>query len=182
MEEYSKNEEFGNQGIHRVRDPLSILIVLAFIAMEVFVVYKMIEGSNGFGGFGDFLIIIAIFVLPVLRLIAIWNGVEIDYDNGILTLPGGGISANSIFDYLNPVFMFQYFLRKEVKLSEIKSISTSVTSKVYGDSGKRMYKYLISIIGKFGGITLTYKDENKRDEIYSLIREINRMGTPFMRS
>ena len=179
MDDYSRINESGNSGIHRVRDPFQILLGLVVMGVSGYFLYNSIfeKGQD----ISSVWFIVIIFVAFFLRVRAIWNGVEINYDKNTLSLPGGGISANSIFNYINPLFLLQYFFRKKINISEIKSINASNSSRITKD-GNIIYTYLISIIGKFGGITLNYSDENKRDELFSLIREINRMGTPFMRS
>lgn len=179
MDEYSKINEYGNSGIHRVRDPFQILLGLIGIGVSSFFLYSSIFGNGESISSVWFLDII--FIICCLRVRAIWNGVEVNYDNNTLSVPGGGISANSVFDYINPVFLLQYFLRKKINLEDIKSINQSFNSRI-SKEGNTSYTYLISIIGKFGGITLKYSDENKRDEIFSLIREVNNMGTPFTRA
>lgn len=179
MDDYSGINGTRNTGIHRVRDPFPILLGLVGLVGSGYFLYSSIfeKGQS----FSSVWFIVVIFIVFSLRVRAIWNGVEINYDNDTLSLPGGGISANSIFNYINPVFLLQYFFRKKIRISDIKSINTSCKSNI-SKEGHVTYIYLISIIGKFGGITLDYSDENKRDELFSLIREINRMGTPFMRS
>jgi hypothetical protein len=179
MDEYSEINEYGNNGVHRVRDPFQILLGLIGIGVSGYFLYvNIFENSKSVSSVW-FLCII--FIIFCLRVRAIWNGIEINYDNYTLSVPGGGISANSVFDYINPIFLLQYFLRKRINLEDIKSINKSFNSRI-SKEGNISYTYLISIIGKFGGITLEYSNENKRDEIFSLIREVNRMGTPFTRS
>lgn len=181
MDEYSGYESNENKGIHRVRDPLEIIGNIGGVCLGGFLVFISLPHDGKEMSLFWAVIGGLIFVSYILTTRAIWNGVEIDYDNGTLSFPGGGISANSIFNYINPVFIFQSFFRKKIRISDIKSINTSYKSNI-SKEGKVSYTYLISIIGKFGGVTLTYNDENKRDELFSLIREINRMGIPFMRS
>jgi len=176
MQNYSKNNSPAPVGIHRVRDPKEILF-LAGLVLIGGIMFVYVEENNVFT-----ILCESAALWAILRLRAIWNGVEIDYDRRILSLPGGGISANSPLDYLNPIFLMQYFLRKSINLDEIRSISDSIATKIDKNTGSIEYKYLITITGKFGGITLTYSDENKRDELYALIREANQMGTPFVRS
>lgn len=179
MDEYSGFDGNENRGIHRVRDPFPILLGLVGMGISGYFLYSgIIEKGEDISSLW---FIVVIFVVFFLRVRVIWNGVEIDYDNNTLSLPGGGISANSVFNYINPIFLLQYFFRKKININEIKSINESFSSKITKD-GNIIYTYFISIVGKFGGITLKYSDENKRDELFSLIREINRMGTPFMRS
>ena len=176
MGDFSQNNKAGNGNIHRVRDPFQILLGLVGIGVIGFLMFAQYD-KNGNG----FVILGFVLLLFLLRVGVIWNGVEINYNNGTLSVPGGGISANSVFDYINPIFLLQYFTRKRIQLNAITNMNTSMSSKT-DKQGKRTYKNLISIVGKFGGITLTYSNQNKRDEIFSLIREANHMGTPYTRA
>lgn len=179
MEDYSRGSGQKNSGTHKVRDPWGIMTLLLLIPGMAFLAFQVMFKENTVVA-AQFWVISLIPI--VLRLRAVWNGVEIDYDNRTLSVPGGGISANSPADYFKPAYIFQYFLRKTIGLDDIRSMQDSMTWKQNKDTGSMTYKYLLTITGKFGGIVLKYSDENKRDELYTLIREANQMGTPFVRS
>lgn len=124
---------------------------------------------------GALIIFLPLTILPFLRYKVIKDGISFDLENGIMSYPGGGVSANSLSDWFSANYIFQYFRRFTIELSEIRSICNSWTRK------ENVYTYYIEVNGKFGTSKITFgTNESKRDEAYSFIRQHNRMGEPII--
>jgi len=140
------------------------------------------EDTLIFGFFAPFLLIFS--VMAFLMLKANVNRFVIDMKKDTLEYPGGGIAAPSFFSYFSPAFWFQGFKRYTLTISDIQSI------KQYDETKARVSKedykvrttttYLLNMNGKFGAIPFRFSTEGKRDELYTLIAQMNEMGSPIL--
>ncbi len=139
---------------------------------------------NGMYWGAEFVPIFLFYVLPILaflRLRAIFNGTVIDIENNTLEYPGGNLSPDNLSDYISPRFLLQFFLRFKIGLDEISQISTSYKRHI-SDKGTVSYSYYIQVDGTHGSFKIFFTDEGKRDQLYSLIRGVNNMGTPVFKA
>ncbi|MGJ0344326.1 hypothetical protein CJ671_00600 [Aliarcobacter cryaerophilus] len=159
-----------------VKDAKGIFLTFLGIVPSIFIYYnggKEAILENLFG-----LIFTGLAVICFLRLRAIWSGVVVDTAKNTLIYYGGKKSANSFFEYFSPIFWFQYFLRFKVKLNEISQMHTTEEfEKGYGENNYKWVSY-IQFDGNFGTFKIKFTDKGKRDQLYSLVRSVNQMGSP----
>lgn len=173
-------------GIYRVQDPSEILVMIGFSLGTFFLSMHhnyVALSTYDLKYFVDHLLFNIFPVIFLCRLKAILSGTEVDLGNRTMEFAGGGIVANNPLDYVRPKFFLQYFKRSKISLDEITSISQELYRKetwvgAKKDQLKVKTRYLIHIVGSFGMVSLSFRSEGKRDELYNLIRIQNRMGTP----
>lgn len=124
------------------------------------------------------LIWLGVIAALVLRVRAIWDGVEINFDTGTVTFPGGGISPNEFSDVFHPRWLLQFWQRFTVNISDIRMIKTR--DRAWRKNGQWHRQYYIDFNGHFGAVSLAFP-EGKRDELYSFFRQHNQMGIPVVR-
>ena len=130
----------------------------------------------------------SIFILSFFMLRAEWSGYVADVNTMKLTIPGKGLMANSILDYVNPIYWLRYFRRIDVDFAKLQQISTSVrdyTSIIQRFfSGDRVPKtswfYDINLSCIDDTYRLTFRTKNKREQLYAMIVQINQMGSPIL--
>lgn len=188
----SKQQQIKNDGIYRVRDTINILATLFFTAViGLFTAYSNINFIHGIFllSIDDvFLGIIFISVFNLLlfgasyRLRAIWDGVKLDLNERTIEFGGGGVAANDMSDYVKLEFLLQYFRRTKINLDDVSHMEMTTTStRRYNETTKSWstsYKYQIQISGTFGAASIPFSSEGKCNELYTAIRQINRMGSP----
>lgn len=171
---------FGSKDtIYRVRDTLGLLLTVLFIVVlapvDFYFNARFFAGAPvGF----MFTVITLVLWFLALRLKALWDGIELNLDKGTMSFPGGQISANSLSDYINPVFWFQSLTRFTIDIEQIGQISTSLRF----NQKANVTGYVINFVGTFGAASVTFREQGKRDEIYNAIRQINKMGTPYVKA
>jgi len=186
--------------IYRVRDPFRLLKTLILLlvvgAITGLIDYGLIRmPSNKFPWDSLFakeyiwqtatVISLNLLTIGILfRLKALWSGVKVNLDAATIEFPGGSVSANDFIDYFLPKFLFQYFLRTTLDLNSIRQLSTSVKRDITTNNGNvKVYeRFAININGSFGAASVWFDSEGKRDEIYSAIRQLNRMGDAIFRA
>lgn len=107
------------------------------------------------------------------------DGVTLDVPNNLLSYPGGK-AADDISDYLKLDFWKQSIgmTMKQIKLSDISAMSARST-KVYNHEAKCFhYSNTITFNGSFGSITIPFTNKEKRDQLYTVLRETLQMGEP----
>lgn len=172
---------------YSVKDPLNIVLTMLFTLVCTITSYylNLIYFKHQSFDFTICVIALALLFMFVLRLVAVWNGVEFDFDKNTIEFPGGQIAANSVVDYINPKFIFQFFGRNVIELDRISQISnvTRWGHRVFGFkiNENKMY-FGLNMIGDFGGATIWFMSEDKCDEAYSAIRQVNHMGLPVNRA
>lgn len=118
------------------------------------------------------------FCFCALRTKVIFKGFEIDVENDELRFPGGGISFNDItetFKNLN-----QFFKRHTLPLSEIQSINTKVDYR-FNSNGKGIKNYYVILNGSFGSIKVKLYSEGKMEQLFTVLVQVNDMGTPIIK-
>lgn len=185
MEANGSAKQFPNT--YSIKDPLNIIqtVMMTFFcsipAYYLNVVYFEYQKVD----IGLLVLANSLLFMFVLRLGAVWNGIQFDFDNKTIEFPGGQIAANSVVDYVNPKFIFQFFGRKVIDIDRISQISNPRRwgHRVFGlkINQDKIY-YGLNIIGNFGGATIWFMSEDKCEEAYSAIRQINHMGTPINRA
>lgn len=183
----NSNDSFSNRmesdAVFVVKDINHILILIGvFIFCIVGVIYcvSRIGGNETKEMLSTlpFIVILGFFVY--LRLRAVLPGTIVNLSKDTVSFNGGGISANNLTDYLSPSFLFQFFRREEIKLSSIRQIIADQKTTI-SKKGVPITKYFLRFNGKFGSVSLKFQNEHKRDELYSLIRSANEMGSPIVR-
>lgn len=164
--------------ITRIRDAKTALTCIAIaVAIQGFAFFT----RNNILDFIYAQVYILIPTLLLLRVAQVRNeGVLVDQTNDTIEYYGGGISPDSVLDYINPMFWFQIFLRHNLKISEITQISEYSIRIVEG--GQVRYRHGLSVQGIFpsGTANIVFGDEGRRDQLYNAIRSINRMGNPII--
>ena len=118
-----------------------------------------------------------LFLIIAIQLKAELNGTIINIGKNTMEFPGDGLSANGMSDYFKLNFLLRRFKRFTVPITSISEISKDIKVSV-SKEGKVSETYYLIVIGTFGSLKLTFASELKRNELYSLIREVNRMGSP----
>lgn len=165
--------------LYRIKDPISIFFTLLVSVILGFVSFYFNERMFAGDAFISSIFFIFVLWAALLRLKAIWNGVELNLDKGTMSFPGGGVSANNLSDYINPQYLLQSLTRFTINIEEIGQISTSLSFK---HDSAAVDKYIINFVGTFGAASVGFSDKGKRDEIYNAIRQINNMGTPYVKA
>ena len=75
-------------------------------------------------------------------------------------------------DYVSLDYLLQFFKRTKVELDDISYMSRGIKTEEHTTN------YSVNISGSFGAAKITFKDREKRDELYSAIRQLNNMGEP----
>jgi hypothetical protein len=144
----------------------------------------------------------------MFRFGANFNGVVVDLDQGIVSYPGGGVIRNNFSDLFRMRFLFQTCYRFVTELDQIRMIEPrNVTVTGGGFAGglakgaasaiSDQYRseemlgqhppvqrtfYLLYFNGSSGAVSLSFSSEGKRDEVYSFIRQYQRMGVPVVQA
>jgi hypothetical protein len=176
--------------IYKVRDPSGLLWTLfgmaPLAALSFFVNTFFFNGllKNHVDMFSMITLFICNFPLVIisLRLHAIWKGIELDIENRMMSFPGGEIEANDFADYFKLDYLLQYFKRYEISLDEISQIRTENITITNHDTNRENTTYKISFVGTFGAASVNFSNGGKRDQIYTAIRELNQMGTPYVKA
>ena len=159
----------------RIRNMASF-VVYTIIAIGIGfmgLLYPIGIGFMGYNKFGDIVTLVLVIIgilLILLRARACFNGVYFNVKDDIIEFPGGGISCNSIFDLINPLFILQYFFIHTRRLSDIEMI----TYEASRDSKSKRVVYGVTIMGKFGVAFIKMDSANKAKSLYNtLIRIID---------
>ncbi len=177
------------ESIQRVRDPSTLLftiigvVPLALICLWLNVMLFDVRGSLNiiFS-----LIFNGLLLVMIYRLKVIWKGIELDVENRTMSFQGGGITANDFSDYFKLSYLLQYFKRFEIDIDEISQIQANDnTTQHYDKTLKRWVTsttHEINFVGSFGSATVKFSSSGKRDQIYNAIRQLNSMGTPYVKA
>ncbi|MDR2050293.1 MAG: hypothetical protein LBQ63_00750 [Deltaproteobacteria bacterium] len=168
--------------VYRVKDPRKILRCVLGTTLGIGSMIYSLVGYSSDPNFSNFcaivwlILAVACFFLTKANL----GGIVLDFRNDVLEFPGGGISANEIIDYIKPGFWLQVFKRHVVPLSELREISRYDKRHTRRKNGRvsETASYYIKFNGSFGAARLKFSNEGKRDELYSALREVNKMGVP----
>ena len=161
----NKNTEI-EHSLYKIGDPKRALsrlfIAVFFVALAVI----SLMGSYGLLWVIFFLLVAALYFLKYQQ---IKEGYLIDLSERTFSFPASYASANSISELFSPEYISRVLGLKRitVPVSDIREISSYYSGHYY-----------VRINGNFGAYQLCFKDKGKRDELYSLIVQINNMGTP----
>ncbi|MGL4935667.1 MAG: hypothetical protein ACRDA0_03355 [Cetobacterium sp.] len=122
------------------------------------------------GGLGVFITVLFYLVMKVEL-----GGVELDIENDKISFSGGAIKFNSVGETLSN--LNQGFKRYSCKISAINFIQAQDKSNVNKD-GKISYSYLLNFNTLDGAVTLGFSNSAQRDQVYSIIVNLNDMGIP----
>jgi len=176
-------------GDYKIVDALKALVFLAlsvlFIGGTIFVMFHLLTGNKpiAFGQIALSLGAIAIGVLLFKVFQVTAKGFVVDVNADTLEYPGGGIAAESVLSYLLPSYWLQHFRRYTLAISEIREVEVySETKHRVSDSGKvsSSTTHYLDINGEFGAIQFSFMTKGKRDELYSLLVQMNQMGNPIL--
>jgi hypothetical protein len=177
------------ENILRVRDPSKLLYTI--IGALVLALVCFVTNVFLFDGFDSTVVICSLIfngllLVMIYRLKVIWRGIELDVENRTMSFQGGGISANDFADYFKLSYLLQYFKRFEIDIDEISQIEASNSESKTFDKTLNTWittKYIgISFVGSFGSASVEFNDAGKRDQIYNAIRQLNSMGTPYVKA
>lgn len=107
-------------------------------------------------------------------------GILVSPSRNLIEFPGGGIAANSLDDYTKWSWLTQACRRYSAPLDEILAIDgESVTTTTF-EEGKVSSStgHSVSVTFPFGVVSFGFDDAAKRDQLYNVLRYVNRMGTP----
>lgn len=172
----SNNNEIDKNAVYIVRDWLAQLWLLAIIfGLPILLSYVFDEGywQTEEGGL-LYLGVMGLSAVLFIRFIVVSLGVVIKPAENTITIYGGGISPNSLLDYLNPFFLAQYFMRFTYPLSELTmgNISAEID-----DKGK-VTSHILELRGSFGAVGVKFYSKAKCEECLALLAQINNMGYP----
>jgi hypothetical protein len=175
----SLNQDSPVSGQYRIVDSLQAFLLLVFSVAAVVIAGYFIHKGALTGGLAVGLIGVALFL--AFRVNA--KGYIADVEADTLEYPGGGIAADSILSYLSPNFLLQFFKRYTLNISDIRHVDVySETKRRVSDSGKVSSKttHYLDVNGEFGAISFSFVTKGKRDELYSLLVQLNEMGNPIL--
>ena len=188
MDSSSKTSKSPSE-MYKVRDPSGILLTLILaivLAVIAFAVNCLLLEEPGMDTFIYALISDLLLLIVVWRLKTIWNGIEVDAENRRLSFQGGGIAANDFADYFKPDYLLQYFKRFDFDIDEISQIQANDITTQYWNKQAAEYQtkttYTIQFVGQFGAATVKFISSGKRDQIYNIVRQLNQMGTPYVKA
>lgn len=174
-------------------------------AVYNFLYYRILIGNLSqswlyVAALGGLILTILFAVRSVFRFVANFNGVVVDLTEGTIRYPGGGVIRNNFSDLFRLRFLAQTCFRFVTRLDQIRMIeprNTTVTSQTGGgfiggaaaslgaaqvpQQVRRTY-YSLEFNGSFGAVSLSFSSEGKRDEVYSFIRQYERMGVPVLQA
>lgn len=153
-----------------IRDVKSICLTIVAIIIGICL---LVENFDYFG-VGTFAPL-AIIGIASFRLKVIYEGIKIDINTDTLSFPGGGISFNNIEETLSN--LHQFFRRYTHKISSIQYIKTE-DKRTISKEGKISYTYILTFTSVQNTISLKFSNSARRDQVYSLIVNINGMGVP----
>ncbi|WP_407535753.1 hypothetical protein [Cetobacterium somerae] len=158
-----------------IKDFKSILIslVVCIIGMGIFMHSLELRAEN------DKLLLkgvaIVVFIIGVARTKVEFGGINIDVENDEISFPGGAVRFNSIGQTL--ANLNQYFKRYTHKISGINYIN-AVDKRNVNKDGKISYNYQLTFTSTSGTVTLSFSNSAQRDQVYSIIVNLNNMGIP----
>lgn len=185
----SNTNRVATESVIRVRDPKGLLWtivgVIALTALSLFWNIHIAENLS-LGNIPFYIVLNLPLLIILYRLKAIWKGIELDIDNRTMSFQGGGIAANDFADYFKLNFLLQYFKRFEINIDEISQIAAKDdVNLIWSKSLKthiENWTYTINFVGTFGSASVNFTNKGKRDQIYNYIRQLNKMGDPYVKA
>ncbi len=179
MDFFTKQDGGDDATATAVRDPVRVVVQTALAVSLAIIAYGIADKPQRWP-----LVVIlgALTLLFVLAARASWNGVVVDTAAGTAEFPGGGISANNVFELLSPSWLFQIARRQRIALKQINHIRRITERAPQQRRGHRVRLHYLSVQGSFGAIRVHFISEGKRDQAFALLREVCHAGAPVTRS
>jgi hypothetical protein len=174
---------------------LAMALGSAFLASQPDIDYRDLPFADGsldtarfYGLGGAALFPVATFFFLVAR--AKTKGVRLSIEDESITYPGGGVAAASIFSYFTPAFWLQATKTHTTKFEDITQMNFTIDRTIFNKSqgggkvdskGKYTepkYRYGVGIQGMFGAATIFFRNEQKADQLYGMLRQCLRAGIP----
>lgn len=166
-----------NKEVIIIRDITSIILTGIAFLICLFLLYVCLTDFR----YTDKMVFTGIIIATLViyfRIRVIYEGIKIDILNDTLSYPGGGISFNNFEETLSN--LNQFFKRYSHRLSTIQYIKA--TDKRFMDKkGNIHYTYILTFTSSSNTVDLKFSTSSKRDQVYSLIANINNMGIPINR-
>lgn len=163
-----------NKEVIIIRDIISIVLTGIVFLICLFLLFTCLTNFR----YADKMVFVGVIVATLVsyfRIRVIYEGIKIDVLNDVLSYPGGGISFNDFEETLSN--LNQFFKRYSHKLSTIQYIKA--TDKRFMDKkGNIRYTYILTFTSSSNTVDLKFSTSSKRDQVYSLIANINNMGIP----
>lgn len=118
---------------------------------------------------------VVVILILIMKIRVEFGGVNVDIVNDKITFPGGGVTFNGIGQTI--VNLNQHFKRYTYRISSIYYITANNKRSVHKD-GKISYSYELTFTSVEGTATLSFSNAAQRDQVYSIIVNLNDMGIP----
>ncbi len=132
-------------------------------------------GTREFSAFAPFFWVISFIAGG--RIFVVVKGFIVNPTENTVSFWGGGVEANDPSDYINPMFWLQYFRRFTIKLDEIEGLRCNSKHSTNKD-GKSSTRYFLCMNGSFGASNVKFFSEGKRNQAYTILAQLNEMGSP----
>lgn len=162
-----------------IRFLVSSTLFLSAIIFDslVFTRDKAIDPRGGSVVLGVTFVLGVSFIIATLTLRTNWPGIVYDPAEHSLSFPGGGKLPSGFMEYLSPIYWLQSLRRYTVDLNHVTGIENDVERR-----GKDFYIYYLVVLGSFGTYKISFRNWAKRDELFALVRSVNRMGIPVVQA
>ena len=171
----------------KIHDPSGTFF--AYVWTLIFVVIPIMVFVNG--GFVNGLLA-SLFLFPVayfffLTAKAKTEGTTLSVENQSITYPGGSIAAESIVSYFTPSFWLQSTKTHTTKFEDITQLNWTFDTTIFNKFQKMTenkkyvapkYRYGVGIQGIFGSATIYFRNEQKADQLYGVLRQYLKAGVP----
>lgn len=159
-----------------IRDNLRIVLQAIIAIAASGVAWLLVASSHYIAA----MVAAATACLLVLAARASLGGVVIDEAGGLVEIPGGGVSANELWQWVSPRFVLQIAFRYRIALDDIRNIRRISRREQRGKSSGR--EHYLTLQGTFGAASVRFYDEGKRDQAFAMLREACGVGVPVTRS
>lgn len=188
LRKQNQDEESAGEIVEKfqVRDTFHILVVSSMaILVYGFSIMSLLKSRSTSGILIGGVLFMIVLAFIVARVRAIWNGVEFDLSERIISFPGGGLNANSISDYFNPKFLLQYFQRIIIDIDDLQGIRKSkkwaktlrgIFFSKYSD--KEVLIGVLHLSGSFGDAYVKFESVQKCNQAYTNLAYHLKMGEP----
>ena len=182
----AKNSSIGKDGIYKVTDASAIFMYLLFYLFVLLCVFFLNAAMIGDASMFFIAVPNVFLLMTAYRLKAIWGGNVLNLQKRTLEFAGGGVAANEMSDYINLNYLLQSFKRSQINLDDIGHMEvTEYTKKTWNKITKSYnthISYSITLSGPFGAASIPFSSQGKCNEMYSAIRQLNKMGSPIVRA
>jgi hypothetical protein len=172
-----------------VHDPSGTLFSWIWAAVcGLIPLYVLLNGAfSSFVVTGAICFPLAYFFFLVARVKT--QGVVVKNKEKLITYPGGSIAAESIMSFVSISYWLQATKSHSTKFSDISQISmkedTTVFHKIRDmfknktEYLKPHYRYGVQINGNFGSALIYFRNRQKADQLFSVLRQNLNAGVPY---